>query len=133
MSLAGDERGVGKYMVCSGGLELRHQIAPTIRARSRAAETSQARVSRVFRTEANGAVSAGTPLSATHFSSAPRSFTLCHLSSGSFARQRLMMRSSAGGDAGTNSVIGFGSADRIEAMRLALVFPVKGGLPVTIS
>jgi len=42
---------------------------------------------------------------------------------GALARQVIATWSNAGGDIGASSVIGFGSLDRIAAMRLALVSP----------
>ena len=133
MSSAGNDSGALNCIVCSEGLELRHQMTVTIRATSKAQEMSHDKVSRVLLAGVNDGVPVCPPLSAIHFNSAPRSHADCHLSSGSLARQRLTMRSSEGGDDGASSLIGLGSTDRIAAIKLALVFPVNAGSPVAIS
>src|SRR2546427_32464 len=57
----------------------------------------------------------------------------CQRSSGFFARQVRIVQSSAGGVIGSNVKILGGCEDRIDAIRLALDFPVNAGRPVAIS
>ena len=64
-----------------------------------------------------------------HRSSCHRSRALCQRASGSFARQVLTRRSSAGGVCGWLAVIGAGSACMIAPIRLASRLPPKGPLP----
>jgi hypothetical protein len=61
------------------------------------------------------------------------SAALCHRSSGSFARQVLTTRSSAGGEIGRTAEIGAGSSFMIDEMSEAWVLPSKAFFPVAIS
>src|SRR5882672_12290352 len=121
MSCAGNGIEAEKYIVCSGGLALRHQMTVTISATAKAQTVIQASLSLVFPEAEDGAAPAVCPpLSTIHFNSTRRSRAVCQRSSGSLARQVLRTWSRAGGDIGASSVIGLGSFDRIAAMRLAL-------------
>src|SRR5262245_22568899 len=71
--------------------------------------------------------------SAIHFSSSITSWAVCQRSSGSLARQFFTRRSNAGGESGCIEDIGCGSEDKIAAIKLAWLFPVKAFLPVAIS
>ena len=73
------------------------------------------------------------PPSAIHFSSLPDRAAFCQRSSGSFARQRLTTRSSAGGVIGDTAEIGAGSSFMIDEMSEAWLAPENAFLPVAIS
>jgi hypothetical protein len=74
-----------------------------------------------------------TALSATHRSSNARSLAVCQRRSGSFARQRLTMRSRAGGTVGTSDAIGAGSRSRIAPIKLTCDLLSNALRPVRIS
>src|SRR6267143_2234696 len=134
MSCAGNGIEAEKYIVCSGGLALRHQMAVTISAMAKAETVIQASLSLVFPEAADGAVPAVCPPpSAIHFNSNSRSRAVCQRSSGSFARHLLTTRSSARGAIGCKDAMGCGSEERMAAIKLARLFPVNAGLPVAIS
>ncbi len=61
------------------------------------------------------------------------SCAVCQRSSGSLARHVLTTRSSAGGVIGAAVEIGGGSAERIDAISDAWLFPEKAFCPVAIS
>src|SRR5215469_3301797 len=114
MSRVGNDIGAGKYIVCSGGLEFRHQTATTISATAKAQALSHANLSLPFAVAAEGAVPAvDPPLSPTHFSSLARSLAFCHRSSGAFARHFFTAWSSASGVIGLMEQIGVGSFSRM--------------------
>src|SRR5215469_4044152 len=120
ISRAGNGNGAEKYIVCSAGLELRHQTATTIKATAKAPERIQANLSLLFPAAATDpALSACDPLSPTHFSSLARSLALCHLSSTAFARHFLTACSKAGGVIGLIVLIGAGSFSRIAEVTLS--------------
>ena len=69
----------------------------------------------------------------THWSSAATSRAVCHRSSGSLARQRDTIRSSAGGVSGTSSSMGRGLVASTAAMMLDEVLPSNARWPVSSS
>ncbi len=94
----------------------------------------QARRSRLFRRAATGTgTPAREPDSVIHLRSCRRSRAVCQRSSGSFSRQRMTARSSAGGESGASTETGCGVSFKMAAMRLAWLFPWNGRRPVAIS
>ena len=102
-------------------------------ATAAAAAISQAVRSRLRRLKATGAATPAAEPPAIHWSSLAMSCALCHLSSGSLARQTLTTRSRAGGVIGWIVEIAGGSEDMMEEIRLAWLLPENAFLPVAIS
>src|SRR6516225_5129065 len=72
-------------------------------------------------------------VSEIHLSWRPTSATLCHRSSGSFAKQVRIVKSRVGGVVGWTEHTGLGWAARMAAIVDAAVFPSNALVPVTIS
>src|SRR5439155_3527842 len=78
-------------------------------------------------------IPASEPPSAIHFSSSWRSFADCHLFSRSFAKHFFTARSSARGVMGRREITGGGCEARIDAIKLAWLFPSNAFVAVTNS
>src|SRR6266700_2095432 len=115
------------------GVELRYiqATAKPMAASPQTAATAQATFWDNLRRALTGAgIPACDPPSAIHCNCSLTSCAVCQRSSGSFARQTLTTRSSAGGDIGVTAEIGCGSEARIAATMLACVFPANARFPV---
>ena len=107
-------------MAVASARALRHSATPrTAAAKASAAATLQATKSR----RRFGSEAAVVAVSVTQESSSATSCADWNRSSGSFARQVRTTRSRAAGVIGRTALIGGGSAVRMDAIRLALLFP----------
>ncbi len=117
----------------SGSRRVQATANPTAASAATAA-TAHASHWRVFRF---AATTAGSPTfdppCDTHRSSDATSRIVCHRSSGSFARHRLTIRSSAGGVSGISSPIGCGVIASTDAMTVEALFPSNARFPVNSS
>ena len=95
---------------------------------------AQARRSRLLRLATTGAgTPAADPTSAIHWSWSLASWAVWKRSSGSFARQVLTTRSSAGGIIGWSIAMGAGSSFMMAEIKDAWLEPENAFLPVAIS
>src|ERR1700728_842226 len=126
-----------KYSVGPVALLPRHHIAPANKATSGIAHRTQARNASHFFVLATptpiGGSAVWLPDSRIQLSSLARSRADCHLSSGSFARQRRIAWSRLGGVSGAIVAIGSRSFSRIAEATLSWLFPGKALRPVIIS
>src|SRR3954470_16760456 len=117
------------------GLSVPAALNQTKPARHKARAAIPARAQAVYfqRVDCEGDASDAEPGSPIQRSSSARSRALCQRSSGSLAKHFLSTRSSDAGVRGWVVLIGFGSAVRIAAIKLARLFPLNAGWPVNIS
>jgi len=134
-SLAGNGKGLEKYIVRRESRALTHQAAPTPTAISNSKTASHQPARSQFLRLAETCT--GTPFcesaSAIQFNSLARSVAVCQRSSGSLASHLLTTRSNAGRVIGCKAAMGCGSEERMAAIKLGRLFPANAGLPVAIS